>query len=143
MLTQILIILTSIFVISSGQFGYTIFPTNNFNASISITGNSQLSWVDSGVAICNVVNDQIEVQICSDEQGGAIMVWRDCRNDEGGDIYAQKINSSGNVQWTTNGLVLNESSLIMQDPQLCPDGEGGAIMVWSAGVAMLEPNIYI
>jgi hypothetical protein len=65
----------------------------------------------------------------ADGAGGTIVVWQDNRNDSG-DIYAQRLDAYGNALWDANGVpvILEESAQI--DPRLCPDGSGGAIVVW-------------
>ena len=69
---------------------------------LSITSFAQWS-TDPGTntAVCTSTNDQTEVVIATDGQGGAIMAWRDYRNNSGifeGDIYAQRINAKGELQ---------------------------------------------
>ena len=45
----------------------------------------------------------------ADGFGGAFMAWFD--NEE---IWAQHVNSSGDAQWPTNGILINDSSLDSQ-----------------------------
>jgi hypothetical protein len=48
-----------------------------------------------------------------------------------GDIYAQRINLNGEVQWTINGVeICRDDSTDQSDPQLCTDGAEGAIITW-------------
>ena len=60
--------------------------------------------------VCIWPNNQNEVAVATDEQGGAIIVWRDYRDNPGifeGDIYAQRINSKGEMRWELYGIVIN------------------------------------
>lgn len=42
---------------------------------------------------------------------------------------AQRVDGSGNIQWTANGTAI--AKLIFdQDPQICIDCAGGAIITW-------------
>lgn len=85
--------------------------------------------------VCTSTNDQKEVVITTDEQGGAIMAWRDYRDNAGifeGDIYAQRINSKGQICWQSNGIVVNNQPNGQFRPKIVSDGEGGAIIVWAA-----------
>ncbi len=85
-------------------------------------------------AICTALNKQTEVEICSNEQGGAIMVWRDYRDDAGifeGDIYAQQIDFSGDPLWIADGIIVNNASYGQFRPKIISDGNGGAIIVWA------------
>ncbi len=43
-------------------------------------------------------------RLVSDGEGGAIIIWRDYRSFAG--IYAQRVNSSGHIQWTLDGITL-------------------------------------
>ena len=97
---------------------------------IDATGN--LQWNVDGIAICNAVSDQFTPKIASDGSGGAIIVWYDNRNGNW-DIYAQKINATGTVQWTTDGVGICTSAGNQNAQQIIGDGAGGAFIVWSDG----------
>lgn len=65
----------------------------------------------------------------SDGSGGAIIIWRDSRNIKGNtaSLYAQRIDSSGNIMWQAGGIdvsldAINPSHMIISD------GAGGAIV---------------
>ncbi len=88
-----------------------------------------VQWMDNGTVICNDPTSQFSPQICSDGQGGAIIVWEDSRNTNY-DIYAQRLNSDGTVYWTDNGTAISSAFNNQASPQLCSDGQGGAIIVW-------------
>ena len=103
---------------------------------LSVTAFAQWSTDPAtNTAVCTSTNDQEEVVIASDEQGGAIMAWRDYRNNSGifeGDIYAQRIDSKGKLCWQTDGIVVNNQPNGQFRPEIISDGEGGAIIVWAA-----------
>ena len=86
-------------------------------------------WTANGVALCLVVGDQQFPTIVSDGASGAIATWYDTRSG-GNDIYAQRVNAAGAVQWTANGKAVctNPSSQVI--PTLASDGAGGAIIAW-------------
>ena len=53
--------------------------------------------------ICTATDDQRYTEIVSDGSGGAFITWRDSRNGVlNDDIYARRVNSSGNVLWAAN-----------------------------------------
>ena len=84
--------------------------------------------------ICTAINKQTEVDICSNGQGGAYMVWRDYRDNSGifeGDIYAQQIDFSGNMLWAIDGIVINNAANGQFRPKIVSDDNGGAIIVWA------------
>ena len=94
-----------------------------------IDSNGNVKWATNGEIICNVNEDQMFPQICSDGAGGAIITWQDMRDDSG-DIYVQKIDSNGNVKWVTNGEIICNVDEDQRYPQICSDGAGGAIITW-------------
>ncbi|MHA1187164.1 MAG: hypothetical protein ACTSSK_09880 [Candidatus Heimdallarchaeota archaeon] len=66
----------------------------------------------NGGAICSAAGIQKNVRICSDGNYGAILAWDDERNNvdlDYYDIYAQSLNTSGDLQWTTNGKIITNS----------------------------------
>ena len=89
-------------------------------------------WEANGIVICNEDTQKQEYpQICSDGSGGAIITWQDYRNGANYDIYAQRINKTGNTQWADNGTVIcNHNTVNQYDPQICSDGAEGAIITW-------------
>ena len=68
-----------------------------------VNSSGTIFWATDGVAICNESHEQNNVAIASDGAGGAILAWTDLRNDQG-NIYAQRIDAAGNVQWAANGI---------------------------------------
>jgi hypothetical protein len=94
-----------------------------------VNSGGVMQWTENGIAICTSNNDQDNFQIIADNSGGAIIVWEDKRNGNE-DIYAQKVDAAGVVQWTANGVVICNASNNQQEPKLCSDGAGGAIITW-------------
>jgi len=95
---------------------------------IDVSGNVQ--WTANGVAICTATDNQASLQLVTDGNGGAIITWQDKRSGIDNDIYAQRINSTGIVQWTANGVAICSSTGYQYYPQITPDGSGGAIIAW-------------
>ncbi|UCF05882.1 MAG: choice-of-anchor D domain-containing protein [bacterium] len=86
-------------------------------------------WMADGVAICTASGDQRGFDIISDGAGGAIITWGDARSGTG-DIYAQRIDASGSVQWTTDGVAVCTAVQNQGNPKIVTDGAGGAIITW-------------
>lgn len=95
-----------------------------------INGSGTVQWTANGVAVTNAVSDQTNPQITSDGAGGAVVTWEDFRSGSNYDIYAQKINTSGAVQWTVDGVAISAATGYQQTPKITPDGSGGAIIAW-------------
>lgn len=87
------------------------------------------TWTANGVLISNASGYQLYPKMTLDAAGGAIVVWQDSRSG-GYDIYAQRIDPSGMVQWTANGVVVCNASGTQGDPEIMQDGSGGALIVW-------------
>ncbi|MCX5800866.1 MAG: T9SS type A sorting domain-containing protein [Candidatus Eisenbacteria bacterium] len=58
------------------------------------------------------------------------MTWHDYRNESSSDIYAQKVNGSGAVQWVANGVDICTATGNQVYPAITSDGAGGAIVTW-------------
>ena len=72
-----------------------------FAQQMQISNGLKLWGLDgSTVAVAN--GNQLEPQIVPDGSGGAIITWTDCRNDNG-DIYSQRISSTGVRMWDIDG----------------------------------------
>jgi hypothetical protein len=95
---------------------------------VNASGGAQ--WLANGVAICTATNNQYNPQICSDGTGGAIIPWQDLRSGSNFDIYAQRVNASGVVQWTSDGVAICTATNSQTNPQICSDVAGGGIITW-------------
>jgi hypothetical protein len=97
-----------------------------------IDASGVIQWTAAGAAICTVVGLQHSPFITADGAGGAIMAWTDERGVTP-DVYAQRMNSAGVVQWTVNGAAVCTASRVQNTGQVASDGAGGAIMAWVDG----------
>lgn len=93
------------------------------------------AWPDDptvNVAICTLTNHQYSPTIVSDGSGGAIIAWIDHRNSTitFKDIYAQRVDSSGSVLWTTDGVPICQATENQEFPVITSDGTGGAFIAW-------------
>ena len=86
-------------------------------------------WVNDGTPICSFAGDQMYMTAFSDGAGGAIVTWHDRRNDGHIDIYAQRVNGSGVVQWQANGVLIANDMIF---PRIVSDGAGGVIFAWQS-----------
>lgn len=115
-------------IITWHDFRDLVANANVYAQKINASGEAQ--WLTNGVLVCNPAGDEQFVTLVSDGAGGAIMTWEDKRiNISDPDIYAQRINASGGVEWTENGvLICNSYSCAL--PTSTSDGAGGAIITW-------------
>ena len=99
---------------------------NIFAQRVDIDGN--LLW-DSEVPICTEIEDQWIFDIYSDGENEVYMIWKDYRNGIS-NLFAQKINSEGEVQWQENGVdICNYESAQVQFNYML-DQNNYLIAVW-------------
>jgi hypothetical protein len=87
-------------------------------------------WLGDGVAICTAVGAQTIPTICADGAGGAIVAWADNRGGATADIWAQRVNAAGAVQWLANGVSLCTAGQDQTNPVIASDAANGAIVSW-------------
>ena len=97
-------------------------------------------WTPNGVPVCTASGNKNYPTLVSDGAGGAIITWQDPRSDTN-HIYAQKVNSAGVAQWTTDGVIICAAALGQENPTITSDGSGGAIITWSD--RRISPNVLV
>lgn len=94
-----------------------------------IDKNGYLLWKRDGIAICMATGNQLRSHLIPDGTGGAIISWIDARSGKY-DIYAQRIDSTGVIQWSLNGVGICTAPGNQYSPCSAPDGSGGFYFVW-------------
>lgn len=94
-----------------------------------LNGSGEFQWTEHGIPLCSALGDQQEPVIVSDGEGGAIIAWQDQRNGNR-DIYAQRINGAGEIQWATNGVAATSAPNDQSAPVAIADNAGGIITAW-------------
>jgi hypothetical protein len=105
------------------RVGYAIYAQR-------VNGLGVVQWTTDGEAICTASGTHYEPQIVSDDSHGAIVTWRDGRGGSDTNIYAQRIDLDGLVQWTVDGEPVCTAAGPQENPQIVADGTGGAIIAW-------------
>ena len=95
---------------------------------VGATGTTQ--WGPYGVLQSVFNSNQNTPVIAPDGSGGAIVVWKDDRNGVDTDLYAQRVSSSGNIQWTGDGIAVCTAMGDQHNSRIVPDGSGGVVAVW-------------
>jgi len=110
--------------------------------------NSALAsqWTGGGVQVCTATGLRAGASIVADGSAGAIVTFADSRNStqlpddifNNIDIYAQRLNSAGALQWTANGVPVNTQPFsqfteneFMQTRSTVADGSGGVLILYS------------
>lgn len=95
-----------------------------------VNANGLVLWSTDGVPLCLALGNQWDPVIVGDGASGAIVVWYEARYDTAADIYAQRVSSTGVVQWATDGVPLCIELNGQVTPIITADEAGGAIAVW-------------
>ncbi len=69
-----------------------------------------------------------DLKAASDGAGGAVVAWTDPR--ESGDLYAQRVDSTGALRWGSDGAVVCALPGAQSAPRCAGDGSGGVIVAW-------------
>jgi hypothetical protein len=96
---------------------------------VDAAGN--LLWGTGAALVCVSSEYQADPELVSDTEGGAVFAWRDSRNSFEYDIYAQRLDPSGNRLWAADGVAITTAADYQQYYRLVPDGSGGAILCWA------------
>lgn len=104
-------------------------------------------WGGSGTSIVSVMNSYPNLSdIVPDGAGGAYLVWEDSRGavnaTDAPDIYAQRVNTTGVVQWPANGLAVCTSGGSQLAPTGALDGSGGLLVAWQ-DQRSLDTDIFV
>ncbi|HEX5132535.1 MAG TPA: T9SS type A sorting domain-containing protein [Candidatus Krumholzibacteria bacterium] len=121
--------------ISDGAGGIFVAWADSRNADLDIyaqhvNANGVVQWTSNGIVIRSAPKTQSDPRIISDGAGGAIIAWVEQRNNNTLDIYAQRIDSAGLIQWTSTGVVVTSASNDQYNPNMTADGLGGAVITW-------------
>ena len=94
-------------------------------------GTLDPAWPASGLAVCTAGGQQALLSLLSDQAGGAIVAWRDLRNDT--DLYAARVFVNGQLDpaWAVNGNPIVLGAGGQTNMVLAPDGHGGLIATWT------------
>ncbi|HSR18059.1 MAG TPA: hypothetical protein VLM39_08195, partial [Ignavibacteriaceae bacterium] len=80
----------------------------------------------NGIPVCSAPNQQ-EMDLCTaDGKGGIFFTWSDSRDIVHTYIYAQHMDSSGNMLWQTDGIKISDEE--GGSAQVVLDGAGGIVI---------------
>ena len=96
-----------------------------------VDADGDILWPADSVAICTAAGNQFDPMLTGDGAGGAIITWRDYRHSTVySDIYAQRVDATGDTLWSLDGVVVCADTMDQWLPRLIGDGSEGAIITW-------------
>ena len=133
------------FIVSDGASGSVVAwyggaGSDIFARRLLSDGSTAPGWPGaSPLVVCNASGLQEQPVLVADGAGGVLAFRQDARNGADYDIYAQHINSSGQIvatggaSWIANGIPMSTASGSQYLPMAVSDGAGGAILAWQDG----------
>jgi hypothetical protein len=123
-------------VMASDASGATIiawsderFSENIYAQRLDAFGVKQ--WSTDGIVVCLDTHRRWGPRIAPDGFGGAVIMWYDLRQEQKTELYAQRLDASGNMLWNTDGvLVATHTDVELGFAGIIEDGQGGAVIVW-------------
>lgn len=97
------------------------------------------TWSNNGVPVCTASGEQLRARIAPDGGGGVIITWRDHGRLN---VYAQRLDGTGAVQWVPDGATVCGAAGSQGDPVIISDGAGGAYLAWDDSRSGTSGDIY-
>lgn len=127
-------------VLSDGAEGaYVVWQDYRSQVSVKVyaqrfTATGEKAWgaYPNGMPVCVATGNQSSPKLISDGSDGIISLWTDSRT--GSDMYAQRIDAAGNMQWANDGVLF--VSAVGSPWSYLADGAGGVIATHAV------PNVY-
>jgi hypothetical protein len=104
-------------------------------------------WTHNGAVVCSASGSQSQHHMAGDGYGGAVITWYDWRGADS-DIYAQRVDSNGQMLWTADGVPACTADGNQSKPRTTGAGDRGTYIGWEddrasvAGlyVQLLDPD---
>jgi hypothetical protein len=94
-----------------------------------IDTDGHVLWGEGGIRLTTVIDSQDDPRAVADGYGGAVVTWEENRSGVSKDLFAQRIDTDGNLLWTPDGKAVCTVAGHKWDPRLVSHG-GGAIITW-------------
>lgn len=97
-------------------------------------GTAWPNWPDTGIAFApNLVGFAHDASVCSDAAGGIFVVWIGATESRVSNVFITRIGADGGFPagWSSAGKQIGSGAGFDITPRVAPDGNGGAIAVWS------------
>jgi hypothetical protein len=107
------------------------------------SGVTDPQWPRNGVPVCIGARVESGIQLVSDLQGGALVVWEDLRGPDY-DVCLQHVLATGKADpaWPAAGRFVSKIPAARTSPVAVSDGSGGAIVIWQQDSDRLSTDLY-
>ena len=102
----------------------------------------QMLWGETGLRATYADGRQEDPVLVSDGAGGAFLAWIDYRDDELGDVYAQHLDSDGNLSWDPAGVPVATNTGSQQTANMARGATGVAYVIWDDGYLSESGDIF-
>ena len=93
-----------------------------------ISGRGGLLWDAEGMKLTGDSTGHTDPQLYSDGQSGFVAVYINHINS--GDIWAQRVNSNGQMLWDSTGISLTTANYLQYTPKTCRSSDSTFITIW-------------
>jgi len=123
---------------SHGQFPFIQICRNGEN-------NPEFLLPINGVPLMSpeIIGGGIDVEAALSSDDAIIVVWEDHRREQPYSIYAQKISWEGELLWGEEGVKCADMAFDQKRPNICSDGEGGAIIAFRYPTDDEDDEVYL
>lgn len=92
--------------------------------------NGNLLWGANAIMVNGEINRQEDPVVINSGDGGVIIAWVDFRNEDAGDVYAQKLDQNGNLLWDAAGVPVCLAGDVQISLNIVNDANYGAYVIW-------------
>jgi hypothetical protein len=101
-------------------------PSRVFAQRLNQIGEKQ--WGPGGVSVCGAAGGQGRSSAHYDGNGGAVVMWLDQRTATV-EVAGQRLDPTGELLWTSDGILFGTGWLADHGPTAISDGAGGSLLV--------------
>jgi hypothetical protein len=123
-------------LVSDGQGGAVVvwedwqggLPSQSNVYAQRIDADGNLKWGNSGKTASTAGGYRNQPSLVSDGSGGAVVAWHE---ENGSDVYGQKLDAAGSRQWGNSGKPLSTASMCQTYPTVVMTPDGDFVTVWN------------
>jgi len=121
-------------------------PSSPFNIDIyaqRFDSLGNMKWAADGILVCDAPLSQNNNRGVSDDSYGSIITWDDRRAGTSiYDIYAQRIDSNGNLLWGANDILVSNAAGNQYSPKIVKSSDGAILCFEDTRTGLSDYNLY-